>query len=54
MKNSVHSNFLETKKPTVGSVVRASGCQTEKSRYFDSGRTNTLGLRITEEKVSTL
>ena len=35
---------------TGGSVGRASGCHAE-GREFDSGRTNTQGLKITEEKM---
>ena len=44
------------KKPAVipgatgGSVDWASGCRAG-GREFDSGRTNTQGLKITEEKV---
>ena len=38
---------------TGGSVVRASGCHAG-GREFDSGRTNTQGLKITEENVLSL
>ena len=54
-KDNLYNNwFCKLLKPTElrtgGSVGWASGCHVG-GREFDSGRTNTQGLKITEEKL---
>ena len=45
-----HANYVDFLDEGSGSVGWASGCHAG-GREFDSGRTNTQGLKITEKKV---
>ena len=49
-KTANHHHTGHDTPRTGGSVGSSSGCHTG-GREFDSGRTNTQGLKITEEKV---